>query len=425
MESESGKLPSFSTARTLALLLAVLAAGFAILVIAFLLAIFQPAVGPLLAYGLVFAMVILLATASAGRIVRRRRMLLILGNLEKASQLNLPLPRMILAAAQGERGILARRLMALHDHLDRGEPLDQALVHSVPEIPTHVVRAVAAGQRMGCLPNVLSGLIRRRTGQDGPRDETFGLYRTYPVIFLAVLWVILIFVVPKFQGMFHDFMMFHDSKFTLPQPTRFLVDLSGEQSFWWVLLTLAALAPLGRAIQSVLPSFRRISPFGGALGDRIIWCMPVAGSYVRDRGMADLCDLAAAGVEMGHPLDQTLRDAAGAQPNAVMRHRTVAWADAVARGQPIHEAARDARFPDLFVSMLATARDSGSLLEVLRFLWRHYEYRFVRTRAVIQAAYVPIVVVLMGSLVAILGASLLKPMAMMSQYISSSISGGF
>jgi type II secretory pathway component PulF len=65
------------------------------------------------------------------------------------------------------------------------------------------------------------------------------------------------------------------------------------------------------------------------------------------------------------------------------------------------------------------------LLQVLGFLWRHYEYRFVRTRALLQAAYVPIVVVVMGSLVAVLGASLLRPMAMLSQHLSISVSGGF
>ncbi|MGD0464045.1 MAG: type II secretion system F family protein [Tepidisphaeraceae bacterium] len=379
----------------------------------------EPAVGPLLVYALAFITIILVAISSASGILRRRRMLLILGNLEKASQLNLPLSRMILAAAQGEKGVLRLRLMALHDRLDAGEPLDQALIHFIPEISLHAVRAIGAGQRMGCLSHVLSGLTRRRSGQDLSLARNLGIYRVYPIVFLAVLWLFLIVVLPKFQGMFHDF------KTVLPQPTRFLMDLSHQPSFWWVLLTLAALAPLGRTFQNTFPSFRKISPFGGSVGDRFIWWMPVAGGYVRDRGMADLCDLAAVGVEMGHPLDQTLRDAADAQPSAVMRHRTAAWADAIARGQPIHEAARFAGFPDLFVSMLATVRDSDGLLQVLEFLWRHYEYRFVRTRTVIQAAYVPIVVFLMGAMVALLGVSLLKPMAMMNQHIAGSISGGF
>jgi type IV pilus assembly protein PilC len=326
---------------------------------------------------------------------------------------------MILAAAQGEIGTLRFRLMALHDRLDAGEPLDHALTHSVPEIPDHIVRAIAAGQRMGCLPHVLNGLIRHRAGQNGPLVQTFGLYRAYPLIFLAVLLLILVVVLPKFEGIFHDF------KLDLPQPTIFLLDLSPESSVWWILLSLAALVPLGWIAQRLIPSSRKFSPFGGALADQIIWWMPVAGSCVRDRGMADLCDLASAGVQMGHPLDQTLRDAAGAQPNTVMRHRVTAWADAVSRGQPIHEAARSARLPDLFVAMLATVRDSTGLLQVLGFLWRHYEYRFLRTRTFLQAAYVPIVVFLMGSMVALLGTSLLKPMAMLNEHLAIHISGGF
>ena len=391
----------------------------AILFIGFLVSLVEPAAGPMLVYALAFVVIVLVAVSTAGRIVRRRRMLLILSNLEKACQLNLPMPRMILAAANGETGMLRMRLMALHDRLDRGEPLDQALLHAVPEIPRHVVRAISAGQRMGCLPHVLSRLIRRRTGQTGPFAQTFGLYRTYPVIFFAVLLVILIEVIPKFQGIFHDF------KMDLPQPTRFLVGALPEATASWIFLALVALIPIGQAIQSMFPNFRKISPFGGAVADQIIWWFPVAGSYVRDRGMADLCDLTAVGVEMGHPLDQTLRDTAAAQPSAVMRDRTAAWAEAVAHGQPIHEAARQAHFPDLFVAMLATVRDSTGLLQVLEFLFRHYEYRVVRTRTLLQASYVPIVVFLMGTMVALLGVSLIKPLTLLSEHIAIHISGGF
>jgi type IV pilus assembly protein PilC len=393
--------------------------GICLIFIAFIVSLLEPAAGPIIVYALAFVVIILVAVNTAAQIVRRRRMLLILSNLEKASQLNLPMTRMVLAAAGGETGMLRMRLMSLHDRLDRGEPLDQALLHSVPEISRHVIRAIDAGQRMNCLPHVLTHLIRRRTEQTGPFAQTFGLYRAYPVIFFAVLLVILVFVIPKFQGIFHDF------KLDLPQPTRFLIYSASNGEISWVLLALIALIPIAQSIQSMFPSFRKISPFGGAVADQIIWWMPVAGSYVRDRGMADLCDLTAVGVEMGHPLDQTLRNTAAAQPSAVMRNRTAAWADAVAHGQPIHEAARSAHFPDLFVAMLATVRDSTGLLQVLEFLWRHYEYRFVRTRTLFQAAYVPIIVFLMGAMVALLGVSLLKPLALLSEHIATHISGGF
>ncbi len=315
--------------------------------------------------------------------------------------------------------MLRVRLLALNHRLDSGEPLDEALLHAVPEIPRHIVRAIGAGQRMGCLPHVLSQLIRRRIGEIGPFAQTFGLYRAYPIVFFAVLLIILVYVIPKFEGIFHNF------KIDLPQPAKFLVQFSPEAPVWWIFLALIALIPIGQAVQSLFPSFRKLSSRGGDLADQLIWWMPVAGSYVRERGMADLCDLTSVGVEMGHPLDQTLRDAAAAQPSAVMRHRITAWADAVTRGQPIPAAARYARLPDLFVAMLATTRDSNGLQQVLSFLWRHYEYRFIRTRTILQAAYVPIIVFIMGGMVALLGVSLLKPLALLSEHIAIHISGGF
>jgi type II secretory pathway component PulF len=127
---------------------------------------------------------------------------------------------------------------------------------------------------------------------------------------------------------------------------------------------------------------------------------------------------------MGRPLDESLREAAAAQSTAVMRYRTEAWARAVAQGQSMQEAARYARMPELFASMLATVRGNESMLQVLRFLWRYYEYRVSRARAVIQALYVPAVVIGLGAIVALIGVALMQPMAMLSEHIAGQISGG-
>ena len=117
----------------------------------------MPDAAPLLVYALAFLVIVLVAWSRATQLVRRQRALLILGNLEKAVQLNLPMLRMILAAAQSEHGVLRKRLLALHERLDRGEPLDTALADAVPEIPPHIIRAIAAGQQIGCLPTSSAG----------------------------------------------------------------------------------------------------------------------------------------------------------------------------------------------------------------------------------------------------------------------------
>jgi type II secretory pathway component PulF len=395
-------------------------AGLIILALGYGIALASPPSVPIVLYALAFLAILLMAWSGAKTAVRRRRMLLILSRLETAIHLGLPLSRTVRDAAQSETGLLRKRLLALHNQLDRGDPLDRALMYAVPEVPYTVIRAIAAGQQMGCLDHVLEAILRRRSDENNTSSPRAGFYWAYPVVLFAVICLILIAVIPKFQYIFQSFHI------PMPPVTRALVDFANNTAVLAPIILVLILIPLGQAISRIFPSFRAVSPFGGIVMDQFIWWTPLLGGLVSDRGMADLCDLVAAAVRLGHPLDETLREAATAQPNAVMRYRTAAWARAVTEGQTMHEAARYARMPELFASMLATVRSNDSLLQVLGFLWRYYEYRVSRTRAVIQALCVPVIVLGLGVIVGILGMSLMQPMAMLSEHIASQIyPGGF
>jgi type IV pilus assembly protein PilC len=238
------------------------------------------------------------------------------------------------------------------------------------------------------------------------------------VIIFAVISLMAIAVIPKYESIFHDF------KVPLPVVTQDVIALSNDTAVIWPVVLVLILIPLGQAIGRLFRSSRSVSPFGGVVLDQVVWWTPFIGGFVMDRAMAELCDLISAAVRAGRPLDEALREAATAQPNAVMRYRTTAWARAVNRGQSMQAAARYARMPALFASMLATVRNSDSLLQVLGFLWRYYEYRVRRAHAVIHALYVPAIVMGLGAVVAVIGLSLMEPMAELNRHISEKISGG-
>ncbi|MGD0766612.1 MAG: type II secretion system F family protein [Tepidisphaeraceae bacterium] len=403
------KMGSAASFRLLAI-----AATFFVLVLLVGACFFAPDATPLIIYAVAFLAIVLMALSGVTRVIRQRRMLLILGNVEKAVRMQLPIPRMIEAAAQGERGLMRRRLLDLHDLLDRGEPLDQALIYAVPEIPRGVVRSIAAGQRLGCLDHVLDAIIRRRSNENAAYRPSAGFYWAYPVVLIGVVSLVMVFVIPKYKSIFADF---HTQ---LPPVTKLLLAISNwfaTQYGWAYVLPLFLLIFFGRMLASLFPSVRDMSPLRGLFTDRIVWWTPIMRGLVRDRGMADLCDIVGAGVGAGHPLDEALREAADAQPNSVMRRRAAAWAAAVNSGQSMQEAARHARMPELFAAMLATVRGDDSLRQVLAFLWRHYEYRFSRARAVLQAAYVPAIVFFFGSLVALVGVAIIQPIAMLIRVI--------
>jgi type IV pilus assembly protein PilC len=394
------------------------AAGLAILGIGYGAALALPAVVPVLLYCFAFGALILGTWAGAQRTIRRRRMLLILGNIEKAVRLQLPLPRMILAAAEGEKGLMRRRLLALADELDRGEGIDQALINAVPEMPISLARMIAAGQRLGCLPHVLEEIVRRRYEDEPGYRPSAGFYWVYPLVLIVVISFMMIAVIPKYEGIFRDF------RLELPASTRALLRIANNAAGFAALIVLIALIPLGRVIASFFPAFRAVSPFDGIFLDQILWWTPLMGGYVRDRGLAELCDILSAGVRAGHPITESLHEAAAVQESFVLRYRAGAWADAVARGQNLADGARYARMPRLMTAMLATVRGSDSLLEVLAFLRRHYQYRFSRARAVMQAALVPLIVLMLGLAVGFVAVSLMQPIAMLTSHIAFLQQGG-
>jgi len=236
----------------------------------------------------------------------------------------------------------------------------------------------------------------------------------------SIVSLITIIVIPKFEGIFRDFNL------PLPWSTKMVIVLADRLSFIWIILVILTLLPLGKAMANLFPLRRAKPPLTGALRDRLIWWTPLLGSYVRDRGMARLCDFLAITAELGRPLDESLREAASAQGNAVLRHRASVWATLVSQGQPMHEAARQAKLPELFAALLATVRGGQSFSQVLEFLWRHYEYRVDRTRAVIVALFLPVMVFTLGACVALVGASLFMPMVSLTNALSGvAPTGGF
>ena len=377
----------------------------------------------------VFLALLVMIVSQFGRAVRRRRATVVLGYVEQAVRLDLPLPPMIRAAAQSEGHKTGWRLLALHDELDRGQSLEQALRRSVPEVQPATLRAVGAAGRVGRLPHMLRRLAAADQWEVTPESELTALYRIYPIFVLLVAIatggvLIPVVVWPKFFKILHDF---HQTPpWTMRAMTRLVGPPFGAVGPVGVLILmgLVALAPTGRYLARLFFPTRLDPPFGGLVRDQLIWWTPVLHGDALDRGMADLCDFISDAADAGRPIDQALREARQTQANAVMRFRVAQWADAIERGQPLHEAARLAEMPGLMVAMLATVRNTDDLGEIFSFLHRHYEFRFSRRRELLRALYIPFVVMLMGALVLLIELSIFQPLIALIT-AEARLTGGF
>ena len=116
--------------------------------------------GPVLVYPCLVLIIVLIPTlAITAKSVRRRRAAAVLGYLQQAFRLNLPLDRFLNAAARSESKPLSRRLHRLQMALDSGATLANGLSMAVPELPERQVAMIEHAEQIGKVPEVLDRLI--------------------------------------------------------------------------------------------------------------------------------------------------------------------------------------------------------------------------------------------------------------------------
>ncbi|HUO10254.1 MAG TPA: type II secretion system F family protein [Phycisphaerae bacterium] len=377
--------------------------------------------------GPAFALFIVFVVRRNFIVQRERRAMIVLGYIENAVRLNLPLDRFLEAAEASERGATRKMLAAIRQLLLRGVPIGAALEAGAPEIPERLIRAAAAGEQVGQLQPTLTRLVRA-ADRDRPtiNEESEPFYRIYLVyVIFGVMFVnmgLMIFVVPKFRDIFKDF---HT---TLPPLTQFIMDLSDwvANEYGWVFflpLILLLIFLLARQLQRIFTpaSTSIISP---NVYQWFAWHLPFLHQLQRDRAFSDVFDFLADALRAGLPLPDALQGALTLDMNYHVRDSLLQWRSAILAGAPTAQAARNARLPDFLVGLLDTGHASRasntprSIADMFQFLARYHRERFSRLLVALRAAAEPIAVVTIGSLVGILVYAMFSPLVVLLQSVS-------
>lgn len=364
--------------------------------------------------------ILLLATVTAGcaRATRKQRGYRVLAYVEQSVRANLPLPPMIRAAAESERGAIRRRLEQLEYHLVDGAMLSDALARAVPETTDKTIALIHSAERNGNLSSVLHQIVDDYRAQTPNVIFNLSFQKVYAVSLFGIVglvtWAVMIFVMPKFKAIAHDFGM------NLPPVTIWLlewgVSVVSVIAILGFFLALLLLIQVGRDTFS--PRLRIGNPLRDLL-DMILWPMPLVGAMQRDRGLTDVCRVLAAATRVGRPLPAAIVEAAQPHLNSILRGRLLRWAEGIANGAEISYAARAAKLPGLFTGTLASARGSENLPAAFDFLARCYHTRFSRAMILIQNSFLPLMAVSMGLLVMFIALSIFMPMIGMLNSIAA------
>ncbi len=347
---------------------------------------------------------------------RRRSGMVIVGYLDLAVRLNLPLAPFLRAAERSEFGSRAAQIARVRSSVEAGEPLARALAEA-RDVPDEVIARLESAESMGQIRAALrtSTEADRRTAGDMTEVFDESLIRVYLVFVLFSLFAmttfLMIFVVPKFKEIFKDF------KTTLPHLTEFIVRISSVMTDDMGPVTaLIIIGLLGVALLFIsfgatrvllpwlpVPDFRRRIEW-------VAWRLPIARTFQRDRAMAETCALLSAATRAGISLPEAAAHAVTLPVNAAFRDQLQRFHGFLVAGRTPAEAADAAGLPHLMSGLLAPTSHRAPDAELFTFLERYYRNRFSRAKMALRGALVPVVVLVLGTMVGTVVVAMFLPL---------------
>jgi general secretion pathway protein F len=289
----------------------------------------------------------------------------------------------------------------VHAGLLEGRRLADAMARQPGSFPPLYRAMVAAGETTGSLTTILARLADLLERQAEVRGKLIAAL-AYPIVLavvaIGVVAALMIFVVPRVVEQFTD------TGQQLPFLTRAVIAISGFAANWWWLIALLLVAgSFGWAAAMRRPAFK-------ARVDARLLRLPLLGRLLRDLYAARFARTLATMVSSRLPLVEGLRLTLPTIRNAALAGATATIVDQVRAGGSLSAALRDAGvFPPLLVYMTASGESAGRLEVMLERAADYLEREFDRFTAASMALLEPVIIVLMGSCVALIILAILLP----------------
>ena len=313
-----------------------------------------------------------------------------------------PLEESLRTLGRQSEGEAARRIIgAVHAGLIEGRPLADAMGREAKSFPPLYRAMVSAGEQTGALAPILARLAQLLERQAEVRGKLIAAL-AYPVVLaivaIGVVAALMIFVVPRVVEQFAD------TGAQLPFLTRAVIGLSEFLAGWWwaLLLVIAGMiAMAGQLLRN--PDIRRRF-------DARLLRLPLLGRLLRDLNAARFARTLATMVGSRLPLVEGLRLTVPTVRNQALASATATLVEQVRAGGSLSAGLRDAGvFPPLLVYMTASGESAGRLEVMLERAADYLEREFDRFTAASMALLEPVIIVIMGSCVALIILAILLP----------------
>ena len=304
-----------------------------------------------------------------------------------------PLVQSFEIVANGHENKAMRELLiTVKADIEGGSNLAQALGKHPRHFDDLFCNLVNAGEQSGTLESLLDkiAIYKEKTEAIKSKIKKAMFYpAAVMVVAVIVTAILLIFVVPQFEGLFRQ------AGTDLPAFTKMVVNLSEFMQEYWYMI-------FGGMIGAVfiLVHLKRTSKgFANAL-DKLVLKLPIVGVILVKATIArfarTLSTMSAAGV----PLVEAMDSVAGASGNYVFRKAILRMKDEAATGQRLQVSMQmSGLFPNMVIQMVAIGEESGSLDSMLGKVADFYEEEVDNAVDGLSSLLEPLIMVILGVLV--------------------------
>jgi len=289
----------------------------------------------------------------------------------------------------------------VHGGVVEGRSLGESMSMEARSFPGLYRAMIAAGERSGSLPALTERLAILLERQSVMRSKLLTAL-AYPTVLatfaLIVVMSLMIFVVPLVVEQFDTLGQ------QLPLLTRIVMGISNVLARWWwaLLIILGGLGFLGwRALRNEAVRLR---------ADAFVLRTPFVGRLLRDLHAARMARTLSTMIESRLPVMEGLSLTVPTIHNRVLRAATADIVESVRSGGSLSAAMRRADvFPPLLVYLAASGETAGQLDVMLERAAEYLEREFDAFTSAALAMLEPLIIIVMGGMVAIIILSILLP----------------
>lgn len=304
-------------------------------------------------------------------------------------------------AAQAEDRPTRQVLGSVHVGVLEGYRLSEAMARRNESFPALYRALIASGEGVGALPAILERLADLLERQESVRGKVIGAL-VYPAMLcitaILVVIALMVLVVPKLVEQFDSIGQ------SLPLLTRIVIGISDFLRTFGVFGIAAGVLGLLLFAQAM-----RAKAFRAGV-DRVVLGLPLIGRLIRDLHAARLARTLASMTASGLPILEGLMITARTVDNQVLKAAVTDMANAIREGGSLSQAMKRAGvFPAILIYMTASGENSGRLESMLERAADYLEREFNTFTAAALALLEPIIIVIMGAVVALIVLAILLP----------------